>query len=154
MTRSLTIIAWLMLWSVSLAGADIFKCQQPDGTIVFTDKSSNADCKLERIELPPLNSTPARASVPDAGSVESVDSGGKGVKTFEDFKGEVSLLVEQFTRARRGTMRGLAKNKLAARRDLAEIRARKATLTSEIQQSSLSAWQEQELMEALATITE
>ena len=157
MARILTLSALLMLWTVSLTSADIFKCQKPDGTIIFTDKSSNADCKLERVEALPLlgtisDSVPAGASVPATGSAKPAASGGN--KTYEDFKGEVSLLVEQFTSARRGTMRGLAKYKLAARRDLTEIRARKGSLTSEIQRSSLSSREKQELTEALATITE
>ena len=90
--------------------------------------------------------------MPATGSTKTTAFGGG--KTYDGFKGEISRLVEQFTSARRGTMRGLVKNKLAARRDLAEIRARKATLTSEIQQSSLSSREKQELTELLATITE
>ena len=148
----------LTTWTVNLASAEIFKCQQPDGTIVFTDNSAAADCKLERVELPPLNimsdTSLSRGAAPSASGPRPARSGEKSAKTYEEFKSEASLLVERFTSARRRTMHGLVVNKLKARRDLTDIRAQKTRLVDEIEKSSLRRSEKHELQERLSTITE
>lgn len=158
MTRILLSTLLLTIWTVSLSNADIFKCQQPDGTIVFTDNSSAADCKLERVELPPLSimsdTSLSRGSTPGDSGPGPAYSGEKSAKTYEEFKSEVSLLVEQFTYARRWAMRGLVASKLKARRELTDIRAQKLLLQGAITQSDLNNSEKQELLETLATITE
>jgi hypothetical protein len=158
MTRILLSTLLLTIWTVSLSSADIFKCQQPDGTIVFTDNSSAADCKLERVDLPPLSimsdTSLSLGSTPGDSGPGPAYSGEKSAKTYEEFKSEVSLLVEQFTSARRGAMRGLVVNKQKARRDLTDIRAQENELASEIERSELSRSEKQELQGSLATITE
>jgi hypothetical protein len=160
MTRILTTTALLILWTVSLAGADIFKCQQPDGTIVFTDKTSNADCKLERVEDLPilgvLPDAPQRpSSAPSSGAGVAPQSSENGSKSYESFESEVSALVEQYQSARSYLHRAnIVKNKQAARRDLADIKAQMNSLANEIEQSSLSRGEKRGLQEKLAVVSE
>lgn len=158
MTKILTLALLLGILIASSAFADIFKCQQPDGTIVFTDRSSSADCKLERVQNLPLlgviADTPVSRGSEQSATASSPRSGGQTAKTYDEFNNEVALLVEQFTNARRGAMRGLVGNKLKARRDLTDIRARKITLGGEIEQSTLSSSEKQSLTGMLASITE
>ena len=160
MTRILAITAVLSIMATSPSWSDIYKCQLPDGSTFFTDSPElvTADCKLERVELPPLNimsdTSLSRGAAPSASGPRPARSGEKSAKTYEEFKSEASLLVERFTSARRRAMHGLVVNKLKARRDLTDIRAQKTRLVDEIEKSSLRRSEKQELQGSLATITE
>jgi len=162
MTRILTIAALLSIMATSPSWGDIYKCQFPDGRTFFTDSPelATADCKPERVELPPLSimsdvPRSQTSAVPNTARATSSQASESKAKSFEAYKTEVSALVEQFEAARRAVFRStLVKNKQVARRDLTDIRARKNELASEIEQSELSRSEKQELQGSLATITE
>ena len=163
MTRILTIAALLSIMATSPSWGDIYKCQLPDGSTFFTDSPelATADCKPERVELTPLNimsdvSRSQTSAVPKSTTrATSSQASESKAKSFEAYKSEVSALVAQFVAARRAVFRSnLVNNRLAARRDLTDIRARKNELASEIEQSELSRSEKQELQGSLATITE
>jgi hypothetical protein len=162
MTRILTIAALLSIMATSPSWGDIYKCQFPDGRTFFTDSPelATADCKPERVELPPLSimsdvPRSQTSAVPNTARATSSQASESKAKSFEAYKTEVSALVEQFEAARRAVFRStLVKNKQVARRDLTDIRAQKTSLADEIKQSSLSRSEKQELQGSLATITE
>lgn len=162
MKRILTIAALLSIMATSPSWGDIYKCQFPDGSTFFTDSPelATADCKPERVELTPLNimsdvPRSQTSAVPNTARATSSQARESKAKSFEAYKSEVSALVAQFVAARRAVFRSnLVNNRLAARRDLTDIRAQKTSLADEIEQSSLSRSEKQELQGSLATITE
>jgi hypothetical protein len=162
MTKILAIAALLSIMAISPSWGDIYKCQFPDGRTFFTDSPRLAtdDCKLERVNSLPIlgilsDAPSSRTSVaPNTAQATSSGAGENEAKSYETFKNEVLALVEQFQYTRRGTMRGLTAKKLKARRELTDIRAKKASLAYEIEQSPLSRTEMQELRGLLAEITE
>ena len=155
----------LLLSSLSnVVAADIFKCQRPDGTTIFTDDpgQATADCKLERITDPPVLGVIPDAAVartPSTTPPESTPSGGEAAvdaaKLFETFESEVKQLVEQSRSARRRAFRSaFVADKQKARQELAELKTQANKLHGEIQKSELRSSEKQTLLEKLATVTE
>lgn len=154
MTRIVMTTLLLMLATASLAGADIFKCRLPDGTIVFADNPVAADCTMERVEdLPVLGVLPEAPARPPAAPT-AADSGSqasdRGVKPYEAYASEVSALVEQHQAARKRLYRAsLARDKQEARSELSDLKAQMSSLADEIEQSELSGAEKRALLEQL-----
>lgn len=164
MSRILALAALLLFMAISPSWADIFKCQQPDGTIIFTDDpgQASADCKMERVtDLPILGiirdsavvSTPS-ATLP-APNLSKGKTAADAAKSFETFESEVTQLVEQASSARRRAFRSaFVADEQKARRELAELKTQASDLQGEIQKSGLRSAEKQTLSEKLATITD
>lgn len=162
MWQSLMMVTFALMIAGNAAGADVFKCKEQNGATVYTDRptQATADCKREQVtELPSLRGAslaPAEeAPAPDSAAIVPSTASQERARLFETFQGEVEELITQFHSARyRIFQAGLLANKLQARRELTEIRARKLELQGEIEGSSLSYGEQQELTEKLADITE
>lgn len=161
MAKILVVTALSLFIASTAAAADIFRCKAQNDAIVFTDTptQASADCTREQVkELPIINVAPkpARGDLPVQNSTGIAPStpNNIGTTSFENFQNEVDELVAQFHSARyRVFQAGLIANKLQARRELTEIRARKQELQNEIEGAALSYGEKQELTEKLADIT-
>jgi hypothetical protein len=156
------VLLLLLIMSDRPALADTFKCTRPDGSVFYTDDSSQVPrgCIIERVkDLPPVGVVPgAPLSQPLAPSAEksTVPQAQAGkMKSIESFKNEASLLVEKFQSARhRAFSSSFVTDKRQARRELADIKAQKKLLLNEIDQSSLSSSEKVELNSLLSIVTE
>jgi hypothetical protein len=148
----------LLIMSGGLALADTFKCTRPDGTAFFTNDPAQAPsgCVIERVtELPPLGIIPDAPRQQPAAPGKERSSAAKKQDLFTPYKNEATLLVERFQSARRMAVKSsFVADKLQARQELADIRAQKASLLSEIEQLPLSSSERTELKNLLSTITE
>jgi hypothetical protein len=115
---------------------------------------------IERVnESPPAGIFPDTPSSPplvpsaDKPNVRQILTG--EMKRFESFKNDAALLVERFKSARQNAVKSsFVKDKLKARRELADIKMMKESLRSEINQSSLSSSEKMELENLLSTISD
>lgn len=155
-------LALLLLISGGLAGAEIFKCTRSDGTVVFTDNPSAklGDCQREggktlptlEMSEPPLQPTEPQ---PVVGASPKPPAKPGEPSPFAAFNSEATALVEKFQAARRQlNFSSFAKDQLAARRELADIRQQKTSLLTGINSADLTSAEKQQLTERLATISE
>lgn len=159
---SCSVLFLLLIMSGNLAMAETFKCTRPDGTVFFTNDPSQvpSGCVIERVtDLPPLGIIPdaplQQPAAPGKGRSSASQAQTSQKKLFEPYKNEATILVERFKSARQSVYRSsFVTDKLQARRELVDIRAQKASLLSEIKQSSLSPSEKKELENLLSTITE
>lgn len=156
---SVLFLIFVMFNGLSLA--DIFKCTRPDGSVFFADDPSKVPkgCVIERIKSlpPPVEKVPdtQQPPVPSAEISIAPQTQPGEIKSFESFKSEAALLVEKFLSARHRMARSsFVADELKAMRELADIRVQKKDFLSEIQQSSLSSSEKEELESLLSPITE
>lgn len=162
MSRVLSCSVLLLIMASTPVGADMFKCQRPDGTIMFTDDPtrSSGDCKMERVtDLPTIGTLPDRpqsqAPPPAAQQAAPTRSNDDRTNALDAFRSEAARLVEQFQSARHQVVYAtLASDKLAARRELAAIRAQKDSLLENLKGSTLSASEQREIAGLLSAISE
>ncbi len=157
-----SVLFLLLVMSAGLALAETFKCTRPDGTVFFTNDPSQAPsgCVIERVtDLPPLGIIPdaptQQPAAPGKGDLSASKAPTDNKKLFVPYKNEATLLVEKFQSARQRVYRSsFVADKLQARKELADIRAQKAVLLSEIEQLPLSSSEKTELKNLLSPITE
>lgn len=155
---SVLFLIFVLLNGLSLA--DIFKCTRPDGSVFFADDPSKVPrgCVIERIKgLPPVEKVPdtQQPPVPSAEISIAPQTQPGEMKSFESFKSEAALLVEQFLSVRHRMARSsFVADELEAMQELADIRVQKIGFLSEIKQSSLSSSEKEELKSLLSPITE
>ena len=162
MLRTLLLCAFMLLFLNDLAMAEIFKCRDAEGTLVFTNDPSRfpLGCDAEPMDdLPPLNITPSQPSPPvkPGSSATTAERGQqKNVgRSFDALKADAAHLVGQFESARQEVYRpGFEKNKQKARRELTVIRSRKESFLNELDRSALNRSQKQEIQKTLSKITE
>lgn len=147
----------LIFGGVSWAGT--YKCTRPDGSVFYSNDPSQVPkgCVIERIDqLPPIGAFPdPQPAVPDPGRAARQPPQPETENAFAAYARETELLFEQFQDARQRAVRStLVADKLAARRELADIRARAGVLRNEISQAPLSAQEKQTLEDKLTAITE
>lgn len=159
--KSVLWTALLLLVSSGLADAETFKCTHPDGTLTFTDEPSekHGDCqRLGDTALPVFGvSAPQQqpAPPPFESPIPAPPAQAGAVDPFPALNSEVTSLVEKFQAARRQLyFSSFAKDQLAARRELNDIRAQKSSLLSSINNATLSAAEKQHLVQKLAVIDE
>jgi hypothetical protein len=159
---SCLIVLLVLILSDGLSLADTFKCTRPDGSVFFTNDPSQAprDCVIEEVkELPPVGVIPdspiKQPPKPTAKKPVAPQTVTGEMKSFESFKSEAALLVEQFQSARhRAVKSSFVTDKLQARREMTDIKVQNKDLLSEINQSSLSNAEKSELTSLLSPINE
>ena len=162
MLRIVYCAVMLTIITSGLAEADTFKCKRPDGTIIFTNDPSRMpdDCEIEKVvELPPIGIIPElqrqQAPVPSKGDADIPQAKTGVAKTLDDYKSEAVTLAGKFQSARRRFFQSsFAKDQFEARRELAEVRAQKNYLLSDMERSDMEISQKQEIEKILSSITE
>ena len=162
MLRALLLCAFMLIFLSDSVIAEIFKCRDTEGTLVFTNDPSRfpPGCDAEPMDdLPPLNITPSQpSSSVKSGSSATISENGQRKnegRSFDALKGDAEHLVGQFESARREVFHpGFEKNKQRARRELTVIRSRKESFLNELDQSELNRSQKQEIQKTLSKITE
>ena len=152
----------LLIAAGTFSHAAVYKCQRPDGSVVYMDDPGRADrdCRLERIEtLPELNilPDPAPQLVPAAKADGQTASpvAEDVANSLASYQEQASRLVDQYQVTRRKMVHSvLAGEQLQARRELAEIRRQKDVLLDEIDRAALSGGEKSRLREQLAPIVE
>jgi hypothetical protein len=153
----------VMVPAAVAAGAVMYECTRPDGTMVFTDNplQAPANCRMITAEnlgpalLSPTSPQPQAQpqSPPPAGAKTAAQAGNGAEPTFETFQSEAEQLVTSYKDTRRRyNQASFAKDQLTAMRELAEIKSQKNALLSALQQSSLSSSEKQQIMATLAAI--
>jgi len=139
-----------------MAGAETFKCQRPDGTVMYTNDPAQApgDCVMEKVtDLPPIGTLP-EAPRPSA-APSTVARPTPPQADFALFKSEAQRLVDDYQDTRQRVFRSsLVKDQLEAKRQLAELRAQRDGLLVAIEQATLSVAEREELAGLLAVISE
>lgn len=159
---SCSVLCLLLVMPAGMALADTFKCTRPDGTVFFTNDPAQAPsgCVIERVtDLPPLGIIPdapaPRPAVPGKGRSSAARAKTAEKTVFARYENEATRLVESFQSARQRVYRSsFVADKRQARQELTDIRARKASLLSEIRQAPLSSAEKTALENRLSAITE
>jgi hypothetical protein len=185
MSRILTAAVLLLIMTVVVAQAEIFRCTTSEGVVVFTDDPSRGegDCSIERTsdmavpnispvmsqpEAPvmqqpgapvmqqpgaPVMQQPEAPVMPQRGTPTIATPASQGVKSFAEFKSVAAMLTEQFGATRKQYFRAsFVNDKLAAKRQMEEIREQKLELLVEIEKSSLTSKEKEEIKTQLSII--
>jgi len=159
-------LCWLLAMSSSLTYADIYRCIDASGTILFADDPSRlpAGCKPDKLEESPPPAAPQSEQAPVdalpylAKPAEVISSAAPEADQEDDgslLRAKADKLLEQFTVTRRQIVySSYAKDKLKARNDLQDIRLQKNQLLTEVEQSRLSESEKDEIRTILSPITE
>ena len=152
----------LLAMPVASAGAALYECKRPDGTIVFTDDPLKApgNCQMKTVEgispsLPaPVAPQPqSQAPLPAEARPAAASAENSGEPALETFQSEAALLVSNYLDARqRYNHASFAKDQLTAMREMAEVKAQKNALLITLEQASLSRFEKQGIMATLAAI--
>lgn len=148
----------LMVLAVSTAGAETFRCRQPDGTLVLTDDPAHfpADCRPE--EAPADGGTlsvvpiPAPAP-PEKGPGERTPAGSGELKTKQLWQQKASALVKEYRAVlpqRYRTMPVAKKREIL--QQIGEIKKRKEKMLGQIEASRLPRRERLEIKKILAEI--
>ena len=162
MLRTLLLCAFMLIFLNDSVIAEIFKCRDAEGTLVFTNDPSRfpPGCDAEPVgDLPPLNIMPSQSASPvkpsSSATTTERDQRKNVGRSFDSLKDDAAHLVGQFESARQEVYRpGFEKNKQKARRELTVIRSRKERFLDELDQSELNRSQKQEIQKTLSKITE
>ena len=166
MLKSLSLCALILVLATGLIHADVYRCKDANGTLIFTDAPSSfpPECQVKVIkDLPLINVVPSTLSKParqrktilPPASTDGVKSQEKVESEYSSLKEEAEALVGEFhsTRSRIFNAPNQLK-KYKARKDLIEIQSQKGSLLSEVDQSTLKRRQKKEVKEILTSITE
>lgn len=161
MLKALCGSALLLLVFSGVSWADTYKCTRPDGSIFFTDDLSQVPkgCTIERVEnlrfiQKPPEPPAGEAPMPNAGEAPTPSAQDSLVPeeqpgdttSFDALKDEATQLGEEYRNARR-KISGYAyvSDDVKMKYELSQIKARANALRDEINQSSLSSAEKQEL---------
>lgn len=166
MKATLSFFVLLPVLTVSLANANIYRCEDTDGTRIFTDNLSNIPqgCQtdivrdLPRSDVPPSNLSPPvkQRTAPQLPTSESRQKQPKhGEVSYHVLKAGAESLVEHYLSTRKNVFRFRnSSDRRRARIELADIRAQKSRLLNEINKSTLRRAKKAEVNLILSTITE
>jgi len=159
--------ALLFVLTVDLAYADIYRCSDAGGTVIFSDNPLNlpTGCQADVVgELvsPEANdpgpSQPleqSKTTQPPVKETAEQELSAEVEDPFTVLKGAAKNLADQFASTRRRVFRSTrANNRQTAMRELNEVRSKKGRLLSELDRSTLTRSQKREIEGVLASIEE
>jgi hypothetical protein len=140
--------------------ADIYKCTDAQGGVIYTDDPSKMprDCNTDQsVNLPRLNVIPAETVSPGkpraAGSPVRKTQQGDEASSYATFNNQAQDLVDRYNSARqKATFSPLFRNKEAAKSELRGIQSEKHDLMIEVEQSSLSRSQKDQIIGKLSRV--
>lgn len=162
MVKFMIMMASAILLMAGLATAEVYKCKDAQGTIIYTDDTTKMPrgCNTEQaVKFPQLNVVPAQSAPPDISSppaspASSAQQGDDGA-SYEALKGEADALAAQYAVARKkATFSPLLKNKEAAKAELKEILRHRDRLVGEIEKSALQQTQKNAILGKLSSVAE
>jgi len=163
MLKVMLIFCCLWLAVDGQAIAEIYKCTDARGEVIYTDDPAKlpGECNTDQaVKLPTLNVVPAQStpSMPRAAGSPAQTAGsgtqqGDDANSFSTFDTQARDLVDRYGRARqKATFAPLFRDKEAAKGELRSIQSEKHTLVNAVEQSSLERSQKNQIMEKLSRI--
>jgi hypothetical protein len=149
-----------------LAFAGIYRCEDADRKLIFTDNPSNLPpgCQVEYAgDMPALNVLPSpqapsvkkKTSAQSPAQIDDKEPSESVANEYDILKGEAESLVERFVAIRKRVYRSTkVRSKIKARKDLKEVKSQKSPMLKKIDKSTLSRSQKKTVREILSNITD
>lgn len=161
-TRTLVIFT-LLLAIQATAGAEIYRCELADGSIIYGDRRVNLSDQCQPVTADSVKeylsvqqgATGRQEPEPGFSAEQAIEQEAATRAQLDIWVSRATALVENYDNARTRRIReSFMVNKLKAKQDMASLNAEKKAMLADLQESSLSRQDREQIRKILAEIPE